>query len=643
KSKKGQVTLYIILGILVVLILAGVLLVNQYLIKSDFEREKEKITVASEFQPVKTYLDSCINSIATDGTNLLGLQAGYIDLPEDNLPINPLTPFSNKLDLFGNGALQIPYWYYETSNGIQKQQIPSLGDMEKQLSDYINFNINNCLNNFTAFEGYTFTNFENLKTEVTIQDEKIFVEVDADFEVTRKDLTTKFDKFLVSLDIPLGRLYNVALDLLEKENQDNFFEQKTIDMLVLYDEIPYSGESFSCSPRVWSLDKVKQDLKKIIKTNIEVFNPAANRNYLKFDTNTRNSNVNFKYEEDWPLFVEVDGGEQILKEEPVFGQNNPAAAFLSTIFCLNQHKFVYDIKYPILIILNDKDYYFQYALMAIIDNNQPRENKLGVESVGETNSIICNSANIKTNINVIDAKTSSNIEDANVKFSCVGTNCNLGETTSEGLTTNVPACVNAAIIAEKEGYLKNQFITDTRQQSTVLLQLKPLYKKEVEIKIIDGNEIRNPRNDEFVVFNLNNEQDNYQLFVNNEVNEINLLDGNYRVNSYIIKEFLKGIKLNKQSLEYCTDVPKSGLLGAIGIKERKCFTTELEETNLDKVLIGGAIFDLSLSEEELTKTSKITLYTIYNKVPNDLNELQIIYNNLAQNSQLDNFRYPKLK
>ena len=641
-NKKGQITLYVILGLVVLIALVAVFSLQNYIVKNEFEREAESIQILEEFKPVKNYLDSCIKQITIDGAELIGLQGGYINVPEDNLPVNPAIPFSNKLDIFGNGNLLAPYWFYETSNGIQKTQVPSLQEMQNQLADYVDFNLNSCLNNFTAFEGYEVIGFNGINTSVEITDNKIFVRMLTSIKLNYRGTEVNFDKFLVSAESPLGKLYRLGKNIFNKENDETFFEQKTIDMLALYDELPYSGTSFSCSPRTWFAENIKKDIKEILKANVEAVNPR-NIGYFKYDVESENSIVEFRYDEQWPIDLSVNGGEQILKEESAFGQGNPAAAFLSTLFCLNNYHFVYDVKYPIMVSLNENGFFFQYPIQVIIKNNQPRENKLGINYLGNTESRVCASPNTRTLINVRDENTGENIENAKVDFSCLGAVCDLGSTGRNGLSALAPACINAVISASKEGYHKSTVTLDTLDENLVNIDLKPYQKKQIEIKIIDGNSVRNPNQDEFITFNLVNDNENYNVFIDKETNEINLLPGNYNVQSFIVKDYTSGLKLEKQDIEYCQDLPKQGILGIIGLTEKKCFETELEETELEKVIVGGAQFDWEINEQELSKANKITFYTVYNKIPSNIKELTESYQQILKNADSTNFREPLLK
>jgi hypothetical protein len=641
-KKKGQVTIYFIIGLVIVMVLGILFYYKGEVIKNIFQEGAETTKVPKEFEPLKNYLDTCIQDITLNGAELLGSQGGYINIPNDGLPLNPAIPFTNKLDIFGDLQLQVPYWFYEANNGVQKYQIPTINNMQDDLKDYINFNLNTCLNNFTSFPGFEITEFNELNTNTEIRDNKIFVKILSDIKVKYKNNEVNFDAFSVSVNSPLGKLYNIAKEILEKQDKENFFEEKTIDMLVLYDEIPYHGESFTCSPRMWFVENVKKDIKPIIKANIEAVNPN-NKGYYNFKLDAKNSLINFIYSEDWPFYLSVNGGEQVLKEESSIGENSPAAAFLSTFFCLNNYHFVYDIKYPILVSLNEGNYFFQYALQVIIDNNQPKLNTKGAYYIGDTNSRICRNKNSNSFVQVTDEKTGENIQDAKIELSCVGTICDIGKTGEEGLNAQVPACTNAQIIASKEGYHKNSVTLDTLDQSLVNIELKQYSKKNLEVKIIEGNSIRIPKKDEFVSFILTNKENDYTIFANNQIEGINLLPGKYHIQSFIVKDYPNGLKLNKENLEYCSDFPKAGVLGLIGIKEKKCFNTQLEETKLEKVIVGGADFDFEITNKDLNKGDNLVLYSFYNKVPNNIKEMTDMYNIILRNSDSTNFRKPIIK
>ena len=445
----GQVTIYAILGILIIFAVVGVFILKDYVLKSEFERESERFKIAKDFIPIYNSYKDCVGEITKDGIEILASQGGYIDIPKYEYAVNPLIPFSNKLDMFKDGNLEVAYWFYETGTGIQTEKIPSINEMQESLGNYINKNLYLCTLNFTGYQGYGINDFNNFDTIVVINDNKVFVDVLSNFNVDYKGVNQRFDDLKISMDSSLGYLYSKAVELHNKEKQENYFEEKAIDQLVIYDNLPYSGESFSCSPRVWSKQNIEKDFKEILEVNVDAVG-KINDKYYSIDLGDDNLDLSFTYKKDWPFFMEINGGDEILSESSVFGENSQAANFLMALFCLNSYHFIYDIKYPILAVLNKNDLNFQFAFEVIIDNNQPKKNVLGTDVLPESENKICGYKNTLINLYAIDYETEQFLDGVNFKFSCVGTRCDIGNTKRDSfgyysLNEYVPSCVNSEI------------------------------------------------------------------------------------------------------------------------------------------------------------------------------------------------------
>ena len=569
-KKRGQITVYVILGIVIVAALVGVFLLRGYITKSEFEREAEKFKVNNDFVPIYNSYTDCVESITKDGIDILASQGGYIKIPRYEYVTNPLVPFSNKLDFFGNNNIEIAYWFYETGNGIQTEKIPTLDEMQQSLSEYINDNLFFCTSNFTDYNEYIINDFKNFNTKVQITDNNIFVKVLSNFNVDYKGVNQKFDDLKISVDSSLGYLYSKAIELYNKEKQEDYFEEKTIDYLIIYDDIPYSGESFNCNPRVWSKQNIEKDFKEILEVNTDAIG-KINDPYYKIDLGDSNLDTSFIYRKEWPFFMEINGGDEILKEESAFGENSQAANFLTALFCLNNYHFIYDIKYPVLAILNKNGLDFQFAFEVIVDNNQPKYNSLGMESLPEVNNKICDAKNTLVNLYAIDYETEKYLDDVNFKFSCVGTSCDIGKTSSDefgnyGLNEYVPSCVNADIKSYKENYNFGKLTLSTNEGVSGYVIMKPYHNLKVNVKIVDNGIIREPYNDENVFVNFIDGEDSFNQFLNG--NDINLIIGDYTIRAYIMKESDTPIKVVGDTVESCTDIPKSGIFGVLGIKEK---------------------------------------------------------------------------
>ena len=129
-TKRGQVTLFIILAIVVV---AGIILffsLKPRLVKS----------VPEEMRPIYDYYISCMENEVEAGIGILGEQGGYIELPDFEAG-SPYSPFSSQLSFFGQA---VPYWMYVSGNNFLKTQVPTKVSMEKELSNYVDDRFDIC-------------------------------------------------------------------------------------------------------------------------------------------------------------------------------------------------------------------------------------------------------------------------------------------------------------------------------------------------------------------------------------------------------------------------------------------------------------------------------------------------------------------
>lgn len=146
-NKRGQVTIFIIIAIIIVGVVAGFFLLRGNLGVTN---------VPASIQPVYNSFLSCLEDKTKTGIDILESQGGYIQLPAVE-PGSRYMPFSSQLNFLGN---PIPYWYYVSGNNVQKEQVPSQQDMEKSLGDFINDKIREC-----NYENYYNEGFEIIQEE----------------------------------------------------------------------------------------------------------------------------------------------------------------------------------------------------------------------------------------------------------------------------------------------------------------------------------------------------------------------------------------------------------------------------------------------------------------------------------------------
>ncbi|MBI2110136.1 hypothetical protein HYT58_03120 [Candidatus Woesearchaeota archaeon] len=465
------------------------------------------------------------------------------------------------------------------------------------------------------------------------------------------------DRYENEVDVPLGRLYYQAQKILESENRQTFLENKTLDYMVVYDEIPYSGVDFSCSPKTWVKSKVYQDLKDILSVNVPRIKTKGTKylrsdesKYYEIETEVSDEDlqVNFQYSDEWPMFMEVVSHpkNEVLRGEP-YTTENPIAKYLAPLFCLNSYNFVYDIKYPVLISLSKNDFVFQYALLVVIDNNQPRENKIAIDQSYDDASIICENPGKEIKIHTLAAREDGSLiplQDAKISYECVSSVCDIGATNKDAsLVAKFPQCLNGMLIAEKEGYHGTREEISTNQEQSVTMILEPYYALTLNIRIIDGSAIRNISKNEQVVFLLEEPDKGYETAVTKDSEKVRLISGNYHVTSYIIQESRAGgFKIEGKEVETCVETPKKSILGFLGATTKECKTIKLDDYLMEQAITGGVEFDFSIDRKDLARGKTITLYTIREGLPSNTDELMGLHERIKQN--VDNkFKVPEIR
>ena len=254
-QKRGQVTLFIIVGIVIILLV--VLAVSFRSELSDFfsDLTGSETIVAEQLQPIQNYLDTCLEDVSLEAIELLAAQGGYIHIPKDKYPISVRNIFSNYLELLP--GVNVVYWFYEDGVGNQLNQVPTIQGMEQELENYIVDKFQECVEGTNTYKelGYEIEISDNARAEVDIARENVQVQVRRTINAEYKGVGDRWSRHNADVNVPLGEVYEAALDVMNKENEEVWLENATMNYIILYD-FPYSNVEFTCSAKIWN----KQDL-----------------------------------------------------------------------------------------------------------------------------------------------------------------------------------------------------------------------------------------------------------------------------------------------------------------------------------------------------------------------------------------------
>src|SRR3989344_7722554 len=117
-TKKGQVTVFIIVGIALLLIFTLILFLTKTFAKDQLNNQGEPVIedVPQEFKPVQSFTQSCLEQVGKRGLKVLGEQGGYI-YPELIGEFSSLNP--TEVDGVELGSLKVPYWHYNGEGNFE--------------------------------------------------------------------------------------------------------------------------------------------------------------------------------------------------------------------------------------------------------------------------------------------------------------------------------------------------------------------------------------------------------------------------------------------------------------------------------------------------------------------------------------------
>jgi hypothetical protein len=594
-EKRGQITVFVIIAIFIVV--AG----SFYFI---FKNSLKTESVPEDIAPIYSTFLSCLEEDSYNGISVLESTGGYINLPDFESG-SRIAPFSSQLYFFG---IDIPYWSYISASGLEREQVPSVSDMEEDLEYYLMNKIKDCDVNDYYDQGFEISRgFPEV--DVSIRDSFVDVDLKMDLEV-RKGLDVFYvSNFNSRVNSVLGELYDSALEVYEKEKSDLFLEEYSVDVLRLY--APVDGVEISCSPLTWNADSVFSDLKEAISSNIlAIKNSGDSNDYFNVEGLPSSAKISFVNSENWPSYFEVNpSNENLLIAQPV--GNQQGLGILG--FCYVPYHFVYNLKYPVLVQLSKNGETFQFPLTVLIEGNVPREAKGGSSSSFESEDL-CENSNSDIKVTVYDSDL--NELEAQVSYECFGSTCSLGKTENGSIESKVPQCINGNLVVRSEGYAESQILHSSVDSGQVFVVLDKEYEKESSIyvdgKLYSGN----------AIITLVSE-DKSQTISYPENKNVFLSEGDYEIEVALYED--TELNFDGASTQKCVDVPKTSLFGFFGGTKEQCYDVQAPEQLITTALVGGGSAEIFFSKDELGNSFELKINTETFDSPESLEDLQDNY------------------
>jgi hypothetical protein len=192
--KKGQITIFVIVGIIILFIVFGFLFMLGSFQKGELETKEEKMIDSIQLgEYVQTYTQTCLEDVAKESIIYLAAHGGY--------------EYGSNFSIGYSGENR-PYYFY-----LNETFVPEVIDLKKAFSDYVNKELIYCMAILYEVEkGYNLT-FPSPNVKVDIMEGKIDFQVDFNLIVEEGDVKKEFNVFETTIPTSFLTLYQVAENL----------------------------------------------------------------------------------------------------------------------------------------------------------------------------------------------------------------------------------------------------------------------------------------------------------------------------------------------------------------------------------------------------------------------------------------------
>ncbi len=629
--KKGQVTIFIVIGLVMLLSIFLFLRVKNNIIREEIAPGVSMIVEESpsEFLPIQPFIEKCLIRTAGEGLKILGESGGYIYTgqlePGMSATEGDSVRFTKTSDLI------IPYWFYlesdnrcigECSFASKKLPLKGTRSVETELARYVDENIDSCLNGFDEIKELGFEVKENSrpKSKVIVAADDLVVQLDYPIEVSRNQNRIEFQNFYSRIGLNLNKIYRMADYIARLEREYRFIERASLNLIVGFsakDERmlpPMSDSAFEAGRTEWKRSIVKNNVEDIISSYIPLLRVTDTPNWQDIRTGDRyvsrlynygmqipnnvsihDLTVSFSYLDFWDIYFDLNCNGEYCQPESVFSDLLPIS--------YQRYNFAYDLSFPVLVEIRDEDaldmegFSFNYMLESNIRNNAPMPAYFTpLQAVKEQSSMLCDE-NKRTSgqiqLEVSDSLTGDAIDDAAVLYSCIDS-CMLGSTKQGILDIALPVCLGGSLVIEKEGYetLYLSYDSSLGRPDSISIRLSP--KKSIRV------DIRKQL--------MRKQQDSWQLVGEYGIEEdeqaiLTLKKDDFQILEYGIDE---NITLSKGTYEVDLSIIDENDY-YIPSQEYKGIT--IDEYNATSFVSGRTNLTFTLTEDDLLK-EKITFYVI---------------------------------
>lgn len=537
-QKRGQVTVYIILGIIALVSVSVFFYMRSEKVEAPLSYRPAIEQVPLEAQPIQQFVQACVEQVASDGLKKIGDYGGYISPEAMSASPNYFEPTMGNAVQFSPGSgLIVPYWWHMSSaNDCEKtgscrfsSQRPNLyknqgePSIEAQLDTYVNENLKGCLKGFVdlADFGFEISETGEVDAKTVVTQESVAFHVRYPLLAQKAGVSYNINEYFVDVPLNLREMYEIATEVAEFQANASFLEQFMKNTIAIFSDIdaeklpPTSDMGLDPNGGVsWMKSQVKQKLSELMMSYVPMLQVPGTRSYnpVIFPEDSKyvdgkftllnyqlavpmkqahpNLEVKFSYLDWWKPYFNMNCQGELCKPEEASG--------IGTItFFMQRYHFNYDFSMPVLVsIVNPYAFLGKgYTFNMFIEGNLRDNEKISSSGVLPepalnigTGTMLCDEnkrLSPEITIETIDGRTGLGFPNAIINFKCGAEQCYMGRADEFGFfTAKFPLCAGGIAQISKDGYIgkSEQIATYADAPYRISSTLYPYVDREIEVK-----------------------------------------------------------------------------------------------------------------------------------------------------------------
>jgi hypothetical protein len=539
RQKKGQITVYIIIGIIALVSVGVFMYIRSVKVEAPvtYRPTIEEVPVIAE--PIRLFVTSCLEQVAQDGIKKVGDYGGYASPESMTAVVNEMDPTDGNAVRFSPGSdLVIPYWWHmkgpnnceAKGNCAFASQRPNLyraegsPSIEGELDEYINNNLRACLRDFVdlADHGFEISEAGEINTKTVVTQKSVAFHVNYPLVARKGGETFNLNEYFVDIPIELKKVYELATEITNLEIEYSFLENYVNMLISIFSGLdkPLPPKSRSTigdygKDQYWQKRQVKQSLMQILTAYIPLLRVFNTQNawviapgleeehrftkYVLYNTpvvpvegDYWNYTVSFTYLDWWGMYFDLDCNGELCQPDSVTMQ----FPLVGNMLGIKQYRFAYDVSAPVLVdistgsALNGTGYSFKFFLESNLRNNREinpnvslPQQTLEFEGTMFGDPDQRHSAPVK--VVARDAFTGDPLEDVIISFSCGADSVKIGQTAASGeVLAKFPMCIGGMVLANRDNYhgASVGFEPSMKVEKEVKVLLHPYRYKDIEVR-----------------------------------------------------------------------------------------------------------------------------------------------------------------